>query len=132
MARFSILNVERYLRQMKKLLLKRVHEEASKADGYRILVDRIWPRGIKKSEANIDLWLKEIAPSNELRKWFNHDPNKWIQFRAKYNKELKNKDEELNIIKQRLKKSAVTLLFGTKDKEHNQAIILLEFIQKRN
>jgi len=117
---------------MKKLLLKRVYEETSKADGYRILVDRIWPRGIKKSEANIDLWLKEIAPSNELRKWFDHDPNKWIQFRAKYNKELKNKDEELNIIKQRLKKSTVTLLFGAKDKEHNQAIVLLEFIQKRN
>jgi len=117
---------------MKKLLLKRVYEDTSKADGYRILVDRIWPRGIKKSEANIDLWLKEIAPSNELRKWFDHDPNKWIQFRAKYNKELKNKDEELNIIKQRLKKSTVTLLFGAKDKEHNQAIVLLEFIQKRN
>ncbi len=117
---------------MKKLLLKRVYEETSKADGYRILVDRIWPRGIKKSEANIDLWLKEIAPSNELRKWFDHDPNKWIQFRAKYNKELKNKDEELNIIKQRLKKSTVTLLFGAKDKEHNQAIVLLKFIQKRN
>jgi len=117
---------------MKKLLLKRVYEDTSKADGYRILVDRIWPRGIKKSEANIDLWLKEIAPTNELRKWFDHDPNKWIQFRAKYNKELKNKDEELNIIKQRLKKSTVTLLFGAKDKEHNQAIVLLEFIQKRN
>lgn len=115
---------------MKKLLLKRVYEETSKTDGYRILVDRIWPRGIKKSEAKIDLWLKEIAPSNELRKWFDHDPSKWGQFRTKYSKELKNKDEELNIITQRLKKSTVTLLFGAKDKEHNQAIALLEYIQK--
>ena len=115
---------------MKKLLLKRVYEEASRADGYRILVDRIWPRGIKKSEAKIDLWLKDIAPSNELRKWFDHDPKKWKQFYAKYSRELKNKDEELNIIKRRLKKSTVTLLFGAKDKEHNQAIVLQEFIQK--
>jgi len=116
---------------MQKLLLKRVYEETSKTDGYRILVDRIWPRGIKKSEAKIDLWLKEIAPSNELRKWFDHDPRKWNQFRTKYSKELKNKEEELSILTQCLKKSTVTLLYGAKDEEHNQAIALIEFIQKK-
>ena len=93
-------------------------------------MDRLWPRGLEKSDAKIDLWLKDIAPSNELRKWFGHDPKKWSQFRTKYNKELKNKDKELNIIKQRLKKSTVTLLFGAKDKDHNQAIVIQNYIQK--
>ena len=114
---------------MKNLQLKRVYEKSNKDDDYRILVDRLWPRGLKKTETKIDLWLKEIAPSNELRKWFNHDANKWKQFYIKYSKELKNKDEELNIIKQRLKKSNVTLLFGASDKEHNQAVALLQYIQ---
>ena len=112
----------------KKLFLKRVYEKSSKDDGYRILVDRLWPRGLKKSEAKIDLWLKEIAPSNELRKWFGHDPTKWSHFRTKYNKELKNKNEELKIITQRLKKSNVTLLFGAKDREYNQAVVLQNYI----
>ena len=116
---------------MKKLQIKRAYEAVDKNDGYRILVDRIWPRGIKKSNAKIDLWLKEIAPSNELRKWFNHDSKKWNQFRTKYFKELKNKDQELNVIKQQLKKSTVTLLFGAKDQEHNQAVALQEYIQQK-
>ena len=116
---------------MKKLLLKRVYEGVNKIDGYRILVDRIWPRGIKKTDAKIDLWLKDIAPSNELRKWFAHDPKKWNQFRTKYFKELKSKKAELTIIEQQLKKSTVTLLFGAKDQEHNQAVALQEFIQQK-
>lgn len=116
---------------MKKLQLKRVYEKSNKGDGYRILVDRLWPRGLKKSEAKIDLWLKEIAPSNELRKWFNHDADKWKQFCTNYSKELKNKNEELNIITQHLKKSDVTLLFGASDKEHNQAVVLLQYIQNK-
>jgi len=116
---------------MKKLQLKRVYEKSNKDDGYRILVDRLWPRGLKKTEAKIDLWLKEIAPSNELRKWFDHDVNKWKQFCTKYSKELKNKDEELNIITQQLKKSNVTLLFGASDKEHNQAVALLQYIHNK-
>ncbi|QMU61292.1 MAG: DUF488 family protein [Gammaproteobacteria bacterium] len=114
---------------MKKLQLKRIYEKSNKDDGYRILVDRLWPRGLKKAEAKIDLWLKEIAPSNELRKWFNHDVNKWKPFCTKYNKELKSKDEELDLITQHLKKSNVTLLFGASDKEHNQAVALLHYIQ---
>ncbi|MGI9228100.1 MAG: DUF488 domain-containing protein [Gammaproteobacteria bacterium] len=116
---------------MKKLQLKRVYEKSNKDDGYRILVDRLWPRGLKKTEAKIDLWLKEIAPSNELRKWFDHDTNKWKQFCTKYSKELKGKDEELNIITQHLKKSNVTLLFGASDKEHNQAVALLQYIRNK-
>ena len=116
---------------MKKLQLKRVYEKSNKGDGYRILVDRLWPRGLKKSEAKIDLWLKEIAPSNELRKWFNHDADKWKRFCTRYNKELKSKDEELNIITQHLKKSDVTLLFGASDKGHNQAVALSQYIQNK-
>ena len=116
---------------MNKLLIKRVYEKTDKADGYRILVDRNWPRGIRKIEAKIDLWLKEIAPSNELRKWFDHDPDKWKQFHSKYYKELKSKEAELKIIKQHLKSSTVTLLYGAKDKEHNQAVALLEYILKK-
>lgn len=114
---------------MKKLLIKRVYSTPQKTDGYRILVDRLWPRGIKKSEAKVDLWLKEIAPSNELRKWFDHDPKKWSKFKIKYTRELLNKSEELKIIKQKIKDSTVTLVYGAKDKEHNQAIALQGFIE---
>lgn len=116
---------------MNKLQLKRVYEESSKTDDYRILVDRIWPRGVNKFKVKIDLWLKEIAPSNELRKWFAHDTKKRNKFRTKYSKELKNKNKELNIITQRLKKSNVTLLFGAKDEKHNQAVTLQEYFRNK-
>lgn len=108
--------------------VKRIYEESKRTDGFRILVDRLWPRGIKKNEANIDLWLKDIAPSDSLRKWFNHDSNKWIEFQKRYAKELIDKQESIDIILKEAKKKTVTLLFGTKEIEHNNAVALLNIL----
>ncbi|WP_292319232.1 DUF488 domain-containing protein [Caldisphaera sp.] len=110
--------------------LKRVYDKASPDDGLRILVERLWPRGIKKENAKIDLWLKEVAPSNELRKWFSHDPLKWLEFKEKYYEEL-NKNREaieklLDIVKN---KKDVTLIYSSKDKEHNNAVALKEYLE---
>jgi len=111
--------------------LKRVYEDAKKDDGYRILVDRLWPRGISKNEAKIDLWLKDIAPSNELRKWFAHDPKKWHDFQKKYRLELKNKKELIaQILLLEKKEKTVTLLYAAKDAEHNNAVVLVEKLKK--
>ena len=109
--------------------LKRIYEEPEKSDSFRILVDRLWPRGVSKNKAHIDLWLKEIGPSNELRKWFNHDQVKWSEFKKKYKKELKRKRELLNTIKVLYKKHKnITLLYGAKDENHNQAIVIKEIL----
>lgn len=108
---------------------KRIYEPASKSDGYRILVDRLWPRGIKKETAAIDVWMKEVAPSNELRKWFNHEADKWTQFKTKYRAELKNTAalKELHAAVEKYK--TVTLLYGAKDEMHNQAVALEEMLK---
>ena len=113
-----------------KIKIKRVYEKPSKEDGMRILVDRLWARGLTKEKAAIDLWLKEIAPSTELRKWFAHDPKKWTEFRKKYLQELKDKEEQISIIKEHLKKEAVTLVYGAKDEEHNEAHVLEELLNR--
>jgi len=110
--------------------VKRIYEESSESDGFRILVDRLWPRGIKKTEANIDLWLKDIAPSDSLRKWFNHDPNKWIEFQKRYAQEIIDKQEDINVILKEEKKKKVTLLFGSKETEYNNAVALLNILTK--
>ncbi|HEX2962331.1 MAG TPA: DUF488 domain-containing protein [Ignavibacteriales bacterium] len=111
--------------------LKRIYEEYDEEDGYRILVDRLWPRGIKKEEANFDLWLKDIAPSNELRIWFNHDPAKWEDFKKKYGAELSNKKDFLNKIRRAEKENrVVTLLYGAKDSERNQAVVIAGMLEK--
>jgi uncharacterized protein YeaO (DUF488 family) len=111
--------------------IKRIYEPFSKEDGARILVDRLWPRGISKDKAKIDLWLKEIAPSDELRKSFCHDPEKWEDFKKRYRKELEGKDELLKKIRQFEKeRGTVTLLYSAKDEEHNQAVALGEIIQE--
>jgi uncharacterized protein YeaO (DUF488 family) len=112
------------------LKTKRIYDKPSKADGYRILVDRLWPRGIKKEKAHIDKWLKDIAPSNDLRKWFNHEPEKWKQFISKYAKEIKGSAALLELKEDITKHKTVTLLFGAKDQEHNQAIALKEILNK--
>ncbi|MDR3441760.1 MAG: DUF488 family protein [Legionella sp.] len=93
-----------------------------------MLVDRLWPRGIKKTEANIDLWLKDIAPSDSLRKWFNHDPKKWTEFQKRYAKELIDKQEDIDIILKEAKKKKVTLLFASKETAHNNAVALLSIL----
>lgn len=104
---------------------KRAYEPSNEDDGFRILVDRLWPRGVSKEKANLNLWMKEIAPSDDLRKWFSHDPKKWNEFKTKYKGELKGKDEYLNKIKDIEKKNKViTLVYSAKDKEHNNAVVL--------
>lgn len=107
--------------------IKRVYEQPVPADGRRILVDRLWPRGLAKKEAGIDLWLKEIAPSAELRKWFGHKPENWEEFRKRYFAELKENDEPVRRLKQELDKGMVTLLYAARDEEHNHAVVIREF-----
>ena len=107
--------------------LKRVYEEPDEKDGYRILVDRLWPRGLTKEKAALDLWLKNIAPTTELRKWFNHDPEKWKEFQKKYLKELKENKEAVDTLKEHLKKETVTLLYAAKDEVYNEAEVLKEY-----
>ena len=108
--------------------LKRIYEPVEKEDGFRILVDRLWPRGITKEKASIDLWLKNIAPSTELRKWFDHDPKKWKEFQKKYKKELHENEQAVSELKQHLKSENVTLLFAARDEIHNQAQVIKEVL----
>lgn len=108
--------------------LKRVYDPYADSDGKRILVDRLWPRGIKKEDARMDLWLKDIAPSNELRKWFGHDPGRWQEFRRRYREELKEKSDLVRELRKAASKGTVTLLYSAKDTEHNNAVVLKEVI----
>ena len=112
-----------------KIAIKRVYEESKASDGTRILVDRLWPRGLAKEKAKVDLWLKEVAPSNELRKWFGHDPKKWTEFQKRYKEELRAHPEELAALKQEVKKGPVTLLYGAHDEEHNQVVVLEKMLR---
>jgi uncharacterized protein YeaO (DUF488 family) len=102
---------------------------ASTGGGFRILVDRLWPRGISKDEIKMDCWLKEIGPSNELRKWFGHDPDKWDDFKDKFFQELDQKKELVDQIAAKAREGDVVLLFGAKDEEHNNAVALKEYIE---
>jgi uncharacterized protein YeaO (DUF488 family) len=111
--------------------LKRAYEPAAKTDGERILVERLWPRGVSKDRAKIDLWLKEVAPSTELRKWFGHDPEKWRQFRRRYAAELKEKVDVIKMLKQKAKRGRVTFVYAARDEEHNGALALKEFLEKK-
>jgi uncharacterized protein YeaO (DUF488 family) len=110
--------------------LKRVYDKPAKADGRRVLVDRIWPRGLTKQEARIDEWLKEIAPSTKLRKWFRHDPARWNEFKKRYAAELDDRREQVERLARESHKRTVTLLFGAKDIEHNNAVALKECIER--
>jgi len=111
--------------------VKRIYDTYEKEDGYRILVDRLWPRGLSKNKAKVDLWLKDIAPSDKLRKWFSHDPKKWEDFRNKYKNELKSKNEIIKKIRQIEKeKNVITFLYSAKDREHNNAVVLQEIFTK--
>ncbi len=110
--------------------LKWVYEIFEKDDGYRVLVDRLWPRGISKEKAHLGLWLKEIGPSDGLRKWFGHDPKKWDEFEKRYIRELKTKKELVGQLKDLEKKhKTITLLYSAHDTEHNQAVALLKFLR---
>jgi len=110
--------------------IKRAYEPPEKADGFRILVDRLWPRGIKKEELQYNVWLKDIAPTAELRKWFGHKPEKWEGFKERYMNELKRsaaKEELINLCKQHKR---ITLVYSAKDEEHNQAAVIKAFIEQ--
>lgn len=110
------------------IALKRAYEDPDPSDGFRILVDRLWPRGVSKDSAQIDLWLKEIAPSTELRKWFSHDPAKWAKFRERYRRELDENPQAVATLKEHLGQK-VTFVYSAKDEEHNDAVVLKEYLQ---
>lgn len=111
--------------------IKRVYESPAEEDGFRVLIDRLWPRGLAKEKAKLDLWIKEVAPSDELRKWFSHDPEKWEEFKKKYLQELSAKQALLTKIRQLEKEQGtVTLLYSAKDTEHNNAVALKEILKK--
>src|SRR5665213_4300130 len=99
--------------------LKRVYEEPSPTDGFRVLVDRLWPRGVTKERAAVDLWLKEVAPSPQLRKWFDHDPAKWKQFEQRYWKELKSRIQAVALLRRTCRRTPVTFIYAAHDQEHN-------------
>lgn len=108
--------------------LKRAYEPASSADGVRILVDRLWPRGVSKERAAIDQWMKEVAPSTELRRWFGHDPKRWSEFCRRYRSELSHHQELLKELRGMARKKALTLVYAARDEEHNEAIVLRDVL----
>ena len=111
---------------------KRVYDEVEKDDGIRVLVDRLWPRGIKKEEVKIDLWLKEVAPSIELRKWFSHEPSRWKEFCKRYKEELRMDEEKkiaLSVLTKIATRKKLTLIYSAKDKEHNNAVVLKKLLE---
>ena len=111
--------------------IKRIYDAPTPDDGIRILVDRLWPRGVSKEKAKVDLWLRETAPSNELRKWYGHDPKKWAEFRKRYFSDLDTKRELVNQIVQKTKEGDVTLLYSSKEEKLNNAVALKEHISKK-
>jgi len=110
--------------------IKRVYEPYDSKDNKRILIDRLWPRGLSKDKAHIDLWLKDIAPSAELRKWFGHDPAKWPEFQKRYRIELDANGTAVNELQKQLKDGPATLVYGAKDEKHNDAVVLKDYLEK--
>ena len=111
--------------------LKRAYEKSSAEDGVRILVERLWPRGVTKAQAAVDLWMKDVAPSPDLRKWFGHDPARWRQFKKRYWIELKKKTDEVDVLRRKAKEGRITFIYAAHDEEHNGALALKEFIEHR-
>ncbi len=118
------------MRTARTIKTKRIYAVSAQNDGYRVLVDRLWPRGTSREKAGIDLWLKNVAPSEELRKWFNHEPEKWGEFKRKYFSELDNKKETLKPIINKLREG-ITLLYSAKDEDHNNAVALKEYLENK-
>lgn len=113
------------------LKLKRAYDPPSEDDGCRILVDRLWPRGLRKAEARIECWLKEIAPSAGLRQWFDHDPARWEEFRRRYFTELDGRAPVVEELRRRMRQGRVTLVYGARDQIHNHAVALQEYLHQR-
>ena len=110
--------------------LKRAYDKPEPVDGTRVLVDRLWPRGLKKEDARLNVWLKEIAPSDDLRKWFGHDPDKWDEFKKRYAGELKGNAEAVKKLREIIEEGRVTLIYGAKDEQHNNAVVLKQYMEE--
>ncbi len=113
------------------ILLKRAYDPAARSDGRRFLVERLWPRGIRKSALPLNGWLKDVAPSTELRKWFSHDPAKWRRFQRRYRAELKNSSQTWEPLVQEARKGTITLVYSSHDVAHNNAVVLKEFLEEK-
>jgi uncharacterized protein YeaO (DUF488 family) len=111
--------------------IKRAYDAPAKNDGYRVLVDRVWPRGVSKEDAQFDAWLKDLAPSSDLRKWFGHDPGKWRQFKEKYFRELDGRRELVGELLENIGGGRATLVYGARDREHNNAVALKQYLRER-
>ncbi len=111
--------------------LKRAYEKPGPEDGFRILVERLWPRGISRKDVKLDLWLKDVAPSNELRKWYGHDPEKWTEFKKRYFEELGGEKAAVDELRNAVKGKDVTFVYGSKEETHNSAAALREYLEKR-
>jgi uncharacterized protein YeaO (DUF488 family) len=116
---------------MARIQIKRIYDAPDQSDGVRVLVDRLWPRGVTKKAAALDFWMKELAPSTELRKWFGHDPARWEGFRQRYRRELREHAKELDVLKAQAAKRRVTLLYGARDTKHNEAVVLRDALQPK-
>ena len=116
-------------KRIRPIKIKRAYEAPERSDGARVLVDRLWPRGVSKTAARIDLWLKDIAPSDALRKWFGHEPSKWNEFRKRYFRELGKRPEAMAQLKEHSLKGVTTLVYGAKDEQHNNAVALKEYLE---
>ena len=110
--------------------LKRAYEPPAASDGYRVLVDRLWPRGVRREEARLDEWARELAPSVELRRWFGHDPGRFEEFRRRYTDELAGQEEKLRELRRRAREGALTLVYSARDVEHNDAVVLAEILRR--
>lgn len=110
--------------------LKRAYSDPAKEDGYRVLVDRLWPRGIAREKLKIDTWLKELAPSQELRQWFGHDPEKWTEFKERYFQELDHHSGAIEQLAERARQGRVTLVYAAKNEEYNNAVALKEYVER--
>jgi uncharacterized protein YeaO (DUF488 family) len=112
------------------VVLKRAYEAASASDGYRVLVDRIWPRGVTREDAKLDEWARDLAPSTELRRWFAHDPDRFPEFEQRYRSELAAHDQELRGLRRRARSGTLTLVYGARDTEHNNAVVLADLLRR--
>ena len=116
---------------MARILIKRIYDAPDQSDGVRVLVDRLWPRGVTKKAAALDFWMKELAPSTELRKWFSHDPAKWKQFQQRYRKELEKQKESVALLCRKSRQGTLTLVYAARDEEHNAALALKAVLERK-
>ncbi len=114
---------------MRRVRLKRVYEPPAGSDGCRVLVERLWPRGLSKEAARVDLWLKDVAPSSELRRWFGHDPEQWLEFKRRCFEELKEREDAVEVLRARARSERVTFVFASREVEHNNAVALKEYLE---